>query len=243
MRIDANGIHYRELNEQIHGALQQGERTFDLDNIRGQRYIGAGLNNGAQITINGVPGNDLGAFMNGAILTVNGNGQDGVGNTMNAGKIVIHGDAGDILGHSMRGGRIFVQGYVGYRAGIHMKAFQDHFPVVVVGRTAGDYLGEYMAGGVIAVLDLDRAEPSCVGQYVGTGMHGGVIYLRGRVEPHQLGQEVGPGELNDADWETLTRVLVEYCDDFGLEVKQFARHDFVKLAPQSARPYQNLYAY
>ena len=86
MRIDANGIHYRELNERIHGALQHGERAFDLDNIRGQRSIGAGLNNGARITIHGVPGNDLGAFMNGAILTVNGNGQDGVGNTMNAGK-------------------------------------------------------------------------------------------------------------------------------------------------------------
>ena len=94
MRIDANGVHYRDLNDRIHAAIEGGERRFTLDNVRGQRYIGAGLNNGVHITINGVPGNDLGAFMNGAAVTVHGNGQDGVGITMNAGKVVIHGDAG-----------------------------------------------------------------------------------------------------------------------------------------------------
>ena len=29
-----------------------------------------------------------------------------------------------------------------------------------------------------------------VGSYVGTGMHGGVMYLRGEVAEHQLGKEV-----------------------------------------------------
>jgi len=248
MRIDANGVHYRDLNDRIHAAIEGGERQFTLENVRGQRYIGAGLNSSVQITINGVPGYDLAAFMNGAVVTVHGNGQDGVGNTMNAGKIVIHGDAGDIVGHSMRGGKIFVRGYVGYRAGIHMKAFEDHFPIVVVGGTAKDYLGEYMAGGVLIVLNLDvgggaSAGKSPVGEYVGTGMHGGVIYVRGQLEPHQLGAEVGAGEPDDADWTSLSEVLAEYSDEFSLDTGALDRRDFVKLTPRSSRPYGNLYAY
>ncbi len=104
MRSDAESIHYRQFNELIRDALANGARDVILANVRGQRYIGLGLNSGARITIHGVPGNDLAAFMNGAELIVKGNAQDGVDNTMNAGKVVIHGHAGDILGHSMRGG-------------------------------------------------------------------------------------------------------------------------------------------
>lgn len=243
MKINANNIHYRRLNEMIHAALEKGEREFVLDGVRGQRYIGVGLDNSAHITINGVPGNDLAAFMNGAQIIVNGNGQDGVGNTMNAGKIVIHGDAGDIIGHSMRGGKIFVKGRVGYRAGIHMKAYRERFPVVVVGTTAEDYLGEYMAGGILAVLNLKSSERSLVGQYVGTGMHGGLIFLRGKVEPHQLGLEVGMDKLDDLDWQALSAILVEYCRDFSLDPSTFRREEFLKLYPRTTRPYGTLYAY
>ena len=64
MRIDAKGMHYRPLNKMIRDAVASGEKEFELDNIGGQRYIGAGLNENVKITINGTPGNDLGAFMN-----------------------------------------------------------------------------------------------------------------------------------------------------------------------------------
>ena len=43
---------------------------------------------------------------------------------MNAGEIVVHGNAGDALGYAMRGGAIYVRGDAGYRAGIHMKAYE-----------------------------------------------------------------------------------------------------------------------
>ncbi len=243
MRIDAEGIHYRELNEQIHAALSEGVKEFTLDNVRGQRYIGAGLNGGARVVINGVPGNDLGAFMNGAEIIVRGNGQDGVGNTMNSGKIVIRGDAGDVLGHSMRGGKIFVSGSAGYRAGIHMKEYRDHLPLLVIGGRAKDYVGEYMAGGVLVVLGMGSAESSPVGEYVGTGMHGGVIYVRGKVEEYQLGREVGLERVSDDVWSTVRSVLAEYGGDFELPLLEFQPGDFVKLIPKSSRPYGKLYAY
>ena len=60
---------------------------------------------------------------------------------------IIHGGAGDIVGHSMRGGEIYIRNNVGYRCGIHMKEYLDQKPMIVVGGTAQDYLGEYMAGG------------------------------------------------------------------------------------------------
>lgn len=43
----------------------------------------------------------------------------------------------------MRGGAIYVQGNAGYRAGVHMKAYGDRLPMIVIGGRAGSFLGEY----------------------------------------------------------------------------------------------------
>jgi glutamate synthase domain-containing protein 3 len=243
VKIDAEGMYYRELNDRIHAALKEGAREIVLDNVRGQRYIGAGLDGGVQVVINGMPGNDLAAFMDGAEIVVKGNGQDGVGNTMNAGKVVIDGDVGDVLGYSMRGGQIFVRGNAGYRTGIHMKEFGECRPVVVIGGRAMDYLGEYMAGGILIVLGLDSPDSSPVGEYVGTGMHGGAIYIHGSVEPYQLGREVGVDQIDDSTWAEVEDILSEYSRALSLEGLEFERDDFVRLFPKTTRPYGRLYAY
>ena len=242
MKIDASGLHYRTLNDRINAAVEDGTSEIELENVCGHRYIGAGLGSGVHITINGTPGNDLASFMNGAEITVNGNAQDGVGNTMNEGKVVIHGDAGDIPAHSMRGGKIFVRGLVGYRAGIHMKAFRDRVPVLVVGRTAGDYAGEYMAGGVMIILNLDNQDSSPAGNYLGTGMHGGAIFMRGQVDEFQLGQEVGLEDMTDEDRQTLNSVIEEYAETMNLDLT-IGPEEFIKLIPRTTRPYGKLYAY
>ncbi len=36
-------------------------------------------------------------------------------------------------------------------------------------------------------------------RFIGTGMHGGVIYIRGDIDDHQLGKEVDRAELDDED--------------------------------------------
>ncbi len=178
MRIDAAGVHYRELNERIHQSIDAGDADIVLDNVNGQRYIGTGLGAGISIAVNGVPGNDLGAFMDGARVEVDSNVQDATANTMNRGEIIVHGSAGDIAGHSMRGGKVLVRGNVGYRVGLHMKSYQESCPVFIAGGTAGDFLGEYMAGGILIVLGLGRYENEpIVGNYCATGMQGGTIYL------------------------------------------------------------------
>jgi glutamate synthase domain-containing protein 3 len=241
--IDAKDIHYRELNERIHQAVRQGAREILLQNINGQRYIGDGIRGKIKIKIEGVPGNDLAAFMDGPIIVTYSNAQDAVANTMNKGKVVIHGNAGDVLGYGMRGGKLFIRGDVGYRVGIHMKAFKKQIPIIIIGGTARDFLGEYQAGGVIILLGLDRDGSPLAGNYIGTGMHGGVIYIRGEVDPFQLGKEVSTSSADQADEECLRLNLTEYCEDFGLSLDEVMKNKFIKLLPTHLRPYGRIYAY
>jgi glutamate synthase domain-containing protein 3 len=197
-----------------------------------------------EIEIFGTPGNDLGAFMNGPRIIVRGNAQDGCGNTMNDGEIIIHGHAGDIIGLSARGGKIFVREDVGYRAGIHMKEYRDRKPALVIGGTAQDFVGEYMAGGVLILLGLNLKEgENHKANFIGTGMHGGVIYLRGSVEEHQLGKEVGVAQLEEADHKVLKQLVGEFAAHFDYDADEILKHKFIKLFPRWLRPYGRLYAY
>ncbi|HHN47200.1 MAG TPA: hypothetical protein ENN09_07145 [Planctomycetes bacterium] len=242
--IDASDLAYTELNRRIRRAVQDGAAEVLLRGVRGHRYIGAGLHGAARIYVEGVPGNDLACFMDGPSITVRGNAQDGIANTMSSGTVVIHGDAGDVPGYAMRGGRLFIRGSVGYRVGIHMKEYRERIPVLMVGGTAQDYFGEYMAGGTLVLLGMERrADEPIAGDFIGTGMHGGQIFLRGEIEDRQLGREVGRGPINDACWFELLRNLKDFAAEFGFDAGQFRREDFVRLLPVSHRPYGKIYVY
>ena len=54
--IDAKGVYYRELNEQIRAAIDAGEKDIVLKNINGQYYIGTGITKKLNITVEGVSG-------------------------------------------------------------------------------------------------------------------------------------------------------------------------------------------
>jgi len=244
VEIDAQNLLTRELNLRLREAASNGTQRIELRNIYGQRYIGTDLNKPVEIDIFGTPGNDLGAFMDGPKITVHGNAQDGCGNTMNSGEIIVHGHAGDIIGLSARGGKIFVREGVGYRAGIHMKEYEDKKPVLVIGDTAQDFLGEYMAGGILILLGLNlKTGENHKANYIGTGMHGGVIYLRGAVNDYQLGKEIGVSELDDKDFLNLEKYVSEFAAHFGCDAQDILKQKFIKLFPLYLRPYGRLYAY
>lgn len=244
MRIDAAGLHYRELNRLVREMTSRALRRLELHNVFGQRYIGTNLKGRTRIDIYGTPGNDLGAFMDGPTIVVHGNAQDGCGNTMNGGTIIVHGRAGDITGLAARGGKIFIRDGVGYRAGIHMKEYNGKRPLLVVGGTSQDFLGEYMAGGILVLLGLHLrdGEPHPV-NLVGAGMHGGVIYLRGTVDPQRLDDAVGVSEPVEREQAFLRRVAGEFSRHFGPDPEEIMSRGFLKLAPLSHRPYGRLYAH
>jgi glutamate synthase domain-containing protein 3 len=243
--LDAQSVYYKQVNEAVRAAFADGAKKVVINNVNGQRYIGTGIRgNDLAIEVQGTPGQDMAMFMDGPTLEVFGNAQDGVGNTMNAGKVIVHGSAGDVLGYGMRGGRVFIKGDVGYRVGIHMKAYEDLRPIMVCGGKARDFFGEYMAGGLLVLLGMNsHLEGPLVGGYVGTGMHGGTIYLRGEVEPWQCGKEVGVFTADETDLADLKPVLAEYCEAMGMDLDEVMSVPFTKLVPVSHRPYGKLYTY
>ena len=247
VRIDAKNLHYRLLNERILEAIDKGYKKIILKNVCGQRYIGNGLEQkDVEIMINGVPGNDLASFMDGAKVIVNGNAQDGVGNTMNNGEVIVYGNAGDIVGYSMRGGRIFIRGNAGYRVGIHMKAYKEFYPVIVIGGTANDFFGEYMAGGLLVVLGLNQEKlknRDIVGDFAGTGMHGGVIFLRGEIKKNRVGKGVKISKPTEDDMKLLKKHLSKFSEYFDIDLEKILNFPFMKLYPYTHRPYGKIYAY
>ena len=243
-KIDAKGVHFKDLNNLLRKAVKDGEKDITLKGVNGQYYIADGIREKVNITIEGVPGNDLAAFMDGPTIIVNDNAQDNISNTMNSGKVIVHGHAGDVLVYGLRGGKIHIRDDVGYRVGIHMKDRKKDPPVIIAGGTAGDFFGEYMAGGILILLGLNAANGTpIVGDYLGTGMHGGVIYIRGEVDPAKCGKEVGVMDPDEDDLKVLRACLKEYSDDMGLDLEKIMKKPFKKLIPISSRPYGNLYAY
>ncbi len=242
--IDAKGLHYKTLNEMIRESLNDGYQDIKLLNVNGQRYIGDGLTfPQCSLEIYGTPGNDLGIFMNGLTIKVFGNAQDGVANTMNDGEIVVHGSVGDLAGYGMRGGRVFIRDSAGYRVGIHMKEYQDKVPVIVIGKGSGDFLGEYMAGGRVIILGLNVPEDEVTGYFCGTGMHGGVIYVRGNVPEYKLGKEVKVVDIDESDLEFLKRHILDFSNYFRIDFDHIMEDPFYKLITYNKRPYGRLYAY
>lgn len=243
--INAENLHYKILNEKIHELVHKGAEEIIIKNVNGQRFIADGLTEKVRLIINGVPGNDLGAFMNGPEIIVDNNAQDGVGNTMNGGKIVIKGIAGDVCGYGMRGGKLFILGDAGYRVGIHIKGYRDMIPVIIIGGNAGNFLAEYMAGGIIVLLRMFGRKNSnnSHADFLGSGIHGGTIYVRGEVDKKRLGKGVGLFEIEESDRSLLERLIKEYAGDLNLNAEEILKSDFTKLRPISNRPYGKLYVY
>ncbi len=237
--INAEYLDHKSMNRILKSMDSEGIRRVKIKNVYGIRYIGAGMKSNMDIEIYGTPGNDLGIFMDGLRITVHGNVQDGCGNTMNSGEIIVHGHGGDIVGYSMRGGAIYVRGDVGYRAGIHMKGYGDRNPVLVIGGEARDFLGEYMAGGIILILGLNMKKRMFNMRFVGSGMHGGVIYLRGRID--RLGEGVEAAEVNEEDMKIIGRLAEKFCRYFNYEMDEVMDQEFMKVIPLSHRPYGGLY--
>ncbi len=244
MKIEAGTMNFQELNRRIRDSRDE---QITITRCFGQRYIGSGLA-GRTITIEGTPGNALGSYLDGSTIRVYGNAQDATGDTMNDGRIYVHGRCGDALGYAMRGGRIYIKNSSGYRTGIHMKAYQEKVPVIIIGGKTGSFLGEYQAGGLIVVLNLAEPETDPVGYFCGTGMHGGKIYLRCKTLAIELPSQVEALPATEEDLAEIRPYVQEFCEefsedaDFDAEAESILASDFLVLRPNTKNPYKKLYA-
>lgn len=239
MIINVGIRHYAEVNSEIREVLERNDEVT-IKEVYGQRYIGTGMLKGKKITIEGTPGNDLGIYLSGGEIEVKGNGQDAVGNTMSGGKIIIHGSVGDAMGYSMRDGFIFIKNDCGYRGGIHMKEYKEQLPVIVIGGATGAYLGEYMAGGRIIVLNL-YGNNEATKDYLATGMHGGIIYIRGEFDHAVLSKNVKVEECLIDDIREINNYILEFTRLFGGDCDIIMKEKFTKITPVSNRPFKDVY--
>ncbi|MBN2014512.1 MAG: hypothetical protein JW778_04975 [Candidatus Altiarchaeota archaeon] len=261
---DGKVMNYRELNERIREAARKGFEEIEVKNVRGQRFIGAGMKEKVKIRVYGDAGLNLGVFSEGPDYVVHGCSEYLLGNTLNGGEIAVYGDSWDITGMGARGGRIFVMGDGGSRVGIHMKSFKEKHPAIVYGGTVKQYCGEYMAGGTIVVLGLDyreaimngkrliskgKIDPEKIREHkgnivqsdLGAGIHGGRIYVRGNIRDELLGVYAVKGELCEEDEKELTPLLVRYSELFNTPIELIMEKEFTKIQPISSRPFEKVY--
>lgn len=237
--VQAGLTYYKQVNEQVRSI---NDNEIAIENAIGQRYLGCGSSS-KTIIIHGTPGNGLGQYLNGSTIEVFGNAQEAVGDTMNEGDIIIHGNVGDACGYGMRGGRIFIEGDCGYRGGIHMKAYQQHYPVVVIGGKAGSFLGEYQAGGLILVLGIGQDGAYPASNFCGTGMHGGKIVLRCDKAPEGLPRQVLVSEATADDMDRIAPYVEAFCRYFGGDAKALLAQKYHVLSPNPEAGYHQLYTY
>lgn len=234
--IDASQLTYAELNKQI----RNSDIDSEISGCLGQRFIATGMSK-VNITIRGIPGNALGAYLNGARIKVIGNAQDAVGDTMNDGYIVIDGNVGDAAGYAMRGGKIYVRGNAGYRAGIHMKEYKNKSPVLIIGGKTGSFLGEYQAGGKIIVLGMSDNNRPIVGDFPCTGMHGGKMYLRSDCSKVNFTDQVNAAPASKDELNEIKDYIEEYCTFFKLDQKIILDARFTVITPNTSNPYRQMY--
>ena len=118
-------------------------------NIKGHvGYYCGGMNQKANITIDGNAGTGVGENMMSGSIHVKGNVSQSAGATGHGGTIIVDGDASSRCGISMKGVNIIIKGSVG-----HMSAFMAQSGTLLICGNAGDALGDsiyetiiYLAG-------------------------------------------------------------------------------------------------
>ena len=134
---------------------------------------------------------------------------------------------------------VFVRGDAGYRAGVHMKEYGEHVPALIIGGRAGCFLGEYLAGGIIAVLNLQNSAQA-LGEEAARGMHGGRIYVRGGINV-PLPDCVTARIADKEDMRVLVGYLKKFCAAFGGDAKKLAAEEFTLITPAN-KASKRLYA-
>ncbi len=186
-KVNGARIETRVLEEKIQAAVADGCRRLTIEAF-GQHGIGGRLftagDDPVSIRITGHPGQRVGAmgFPN-TDIDIFGPASDDVG-WLNAGAhICVHGHAGNGVANAMAQGKIYIGGNIGAR-GMTMTKHNPRFdpPELWVLGGAGDYFGEFMAGGVAVICGYEAQNPdNTLGYRPLVGMVGGRIFFRG---PH-----------------------------------------------------------
>ena len=124
-----------------------------------------------------------------------------------------------------------------------MKEYGDKSPRIVIGGRCGSFLGEYQAGGIILVLGIGCEDRCPVGNFCGTGMHGGKIFLRTAHLPPDLPAQVCVKQAEAGDKEIIRPLVEGYCARFGGKAEALLQSEYFLLTPNSQNPYRQMYVH
>ena len=201
-------ISSRILEETIHRHIKNGRRSIEVEGF-GQHGIGGRLwDTGTEethIRIIGQSGQRTGSMGNANTrIEVMGPASDDIG-WLNAGaQIIVHGNTSNGVMNGAAQGKVFIGGSIGAR-GMTMTKRNPRFepPELWVLGTAGDYFGEFMAGG-IAVICGHKKDPQdqILGHRPLVGMVGGKVFVRGGVQGFSQ-KDAKLSSLSDEEWNWL----------------------------------------
>jgi NADPH-dependent glutamate synthase beta subunit-like oxidoreductase/glutamate synthase domain-containing protein 3/NAD-dependent dihydropyrimidine dehydrogenase PreA subunit len=201
-------ISSRVLEEIIHRHIKNGRRSIEVEGF-GQHGIGGRLwdagTEKTYIRITGQSGQRTGSMGNANTrIEVMGPASDDIG-WLNAGaQIIVHGHTSNGAMNGAAQGKVYIGGSIGAR-GMTMTKRNPRFepPELWVMGTAGDYFGEFMAGGIAVICGHNSGpQDQILGHRPLVGMVGGKVFVRGSVQGFsQKDAKLSP--LPDEDWNWL----------------------------------------
>jgi NADPH-dependent glutamate synthase beta subunit-like oxidoreductase/glutamate synthase domain-containing protein 3/ferredoxin len=209
---EENRVPSRVLEEIIHQQIQSGHRKLEID-AYGQHGIGGRLwdtnTDEIHIRIIGHSGQRTGSLGNANTkIEVMGPASDDIG-WLNAGaQIIVHGNTSNGAMNGAAQGKVYIGGNIGAR-GMTMTKRNPRFdpPELWVLGSAGDYFGEFMAGGIAVICGhgFDEKE-SVLGHRPLVGMVGGKVFVRGKARGFSE-KDAKLVPISDTDWEWLVQNL------------------------------------
>ncbi|MCF6246941.1 MAG: FAD-dependent oxidoreductase [Desulfobacula sp.] len=207
----------RVLEEMIHRHIKNGRRNIEVEGY-GQHGIGGRLwdagDEQVNIRIVGQSGQRAGSLGNANTkIQIMGPASDDIG-WLNAGaQIVVHGNASNGVMNGAAQGKVYIGGSIGSR-GMTMTKRNPRFdpPELWVLGSAGDYFGEFMAGGVAVICgNKSTPEDNILGYRPLVGMVGGKVFVRGSVKGFSQ-KDAKLSFLTDKDWEWLLENLTVFLE-------------------------------
>lgn len=145
----------RTLNQSLHSPESE-ETQIIVSNPAGKHCIAVGAMNPARITINGHVGYYCAGMNQFAQIVINGNAGPGLAENMMSGRVTVKGNASQYCAATAHGGLLTVEGDAAARCGIsmkgidiiiqgsvgHMSAFMAQTGRLVIFGDAGDALGD-----------------------------------------------------------------------------------------------------
>ncbi len=210
----------RILEETIQREVAHGHRVIEVEAF-GQHGIGGRLfkaeGEEVKIRIQGHSGQRTGSLgCPNTKIEIMGPASDDIG-WLNAGaEITVHGNASNGAMNGAAQGKVFIAGNIGAR-GMTMTKQNPRFapPELWVLGSAGDYFGEFMAGGIAVICGHEPQNPeSVLGYRPLVGMVGGKAFFRGKPGGYsQADAVIVP--IKDADWDWLVNNITSFLSKIG----------------------------